>query len=137
MISAILLAWAPTSAYAGISDFTVTTIDRKGNTGLSGVECSEFTTVFVIDIRGKGDFSYDGFGGETQPIFKKTGIIEVTFNLETEKITSIIFKKNSGSQVFTITGAVGTTIQIDAKIGNKVLCGHDIPKGTNSLSLSI
>ena len=71
MISAILLAWAPTTAYAGVDGVEITTIDRKGNLGLNTL-CADSTSTFIIDIRGKGDFSYDGFGGETQPIFKKT-----------------------------------------------------------------
>jgi len=74
MISAILLAWAPTAAYAGEPGFLITTIDRKGNTDLNEQVCVDILDEFFIDIRGKGgDYQLDG--GGAVPIPKFTGTI--------------------------------------------------------------
>jgi len=124
MISAILLAWAPTSAYAGFSDFTVLAIDRKGNSLIDG--CGEIIDVFSIVIRGKGEYKLDAL--DAVPIPKGTGTIKVTYS--EANIIDIEFQKNNGS-VISNTGPTGAQeIRIDANIATKVLCGLDIPRGT-------
>ncbi len=132
MISAILLAWAPTAAYAGVvAQVHIETEDRKGNLGLN-FDCTESN--FTIEVRGKGDIT---FGGGNPRIPNGTGSIDVEFNLDTEKITLIQFNKNSGSFNGSFSGAINPFIIIDAKIGSTTICGFDIPKGTTSLTLEI
>jgi len=131
MISAILLAWAPTSAYAGLASVHIETEDRKGNAGLN-FDC--FSDNFTIDINGKGTFEVNG--GGPSPIPPGTGSIVVEFNFD-GTIAKIQFNKHNGSLISENIGPFDTPLVIHAKIASKTICGEDIPKGTTSLTLSV
>jgi len=134
MISAILLAWAPTTAYAGdpLNPVTITTEDRKGMEGLDE-PCGNESNVFNISIRG-GEYTLDS--GTPEPIPKGTSDIRVTFDSNNSAIERIKFIKHNGFVALDLMDPALSSIQIDAKIANNVVCGLAIPKGTTSLTLT-
>jgi len=137
MISAILLAWAPTAAYAGDPNpdpVTITTESRKGIGDLDG-PCDGTPNFYTINIRGKGDYKLGD--DELTPLPKGTSTIRVTFDATNSDIVEIKFiKKNGFLAVPDIVNPGVSSILIDAKIANSVLCNKNIPKGTLSLTLT-
>jgi len=130
MISAILLAWAPTVAYAGFSGVVIETVDKKGNEGLTEL-CGE--QQFTIDIHGKGKKSFAG--NPLTRIPAGTGSIDVDFKFDGQ-ITLIQFNKNNGAFISSFSGSIDPPLIIEAKIASTTICGFDIPKGTTSLTIS-